>query len=88
MGIIIGSALGGVGIAMLGGAVGLPLAAIFGMSGFLAGSKIDSTGVFNSMKSVETKISEETYNRLKLSADGCNKTVEEYLAVIIENSVR
>ena len=87
IGIIIGSALGGVGIAMMGGAIGVPLAAIFGISGFVAGSKVDSIGVFDSMKNVETKISEETYNRLQLTADNNNLSIEEFLAVIIENSV-
>ncbi len=88
IGIIIGTALGGAGIAVAGGAVGVSLAAVFGIGGFLSGSKIDSLGVLSSMKNVETKIPEETFYRLKLSAENCNKTVEEYLAVIIENSVR
>ena len=41
---IVGSALGGVGIAMMGGAFGLPLAAICAICGVLLGNEADSTG--------------------------------------------
>ena len=88
IGLIIGTALGGVGIATAGGAIGVSLATVFGLGGFLSGSKIDSLGVLNSMRQVEAKIPEETYNRLKNSADNCNKTVEEYLAIVIAEIVR
>ena len=85
IGIIIGTSLGGVGIAMLGTAFGAPLAVLFGLGGFLTGSKIDSSGVLSSMKTVETKISEETYIKLELIANGCNMTASEYLALVIKD---
>ena len=87
IGIIIGTALGGAGIAMAGGAIGVSLAAVFGVGGFLSGSKIDSLGVLNSMRQVEAKIPDETYNRLKYTAEKNKLTIDEYLAVIIEHSV-
>jgi chaperonin cofactor prefoldin len=41
--ILIGAALGGVGIAALGGAIGIPMAALLAPVGYLAGSKLDSS---------------------------------------------
>jgi hypothetical protein len=41
---IIGAALGGVGIAFMGGAIGLPIAAIGAIGGIVIGSEMDSTG--------------------------------------------
>ncbi|HEY1938108.1 MAG TPA: hypothetical protein VGJ33_09255 [Candidatus Angelobacter sp.] len=43
MSILIGAALGGVGIAAMGGAIGLPLALLLAPVGYFAGSKIDSS---------------------------------------------
>ena len=85
IGIIIGGALGGVGIAMAGGAIGAPLAAIFGVGGFLTGSKIDSSGLLNSMQTIEIKVTVETYSRLELLANGCNMSVDKYLLLIVDD---
>ncbi|MEO8870576.1 MAG: hypothetical protein ABI357_07065 [Granulicella sp.] len=41
---IIGAALGGVGIAMLGGAFGLPLALVLALVGLIVGNEADSAG--------------------------------------------
>ena len=49
MGIIIGSALGGVGIALMGTAFGMPLALILGLGGFLFGSKVDDINTTESI---------------------------------------
>jgi len=57
MGIIIGSALGGVGIALMGTAFGMPLALILGLGGFLFGSKVDDMNTTESISEEnETKI--------------------------------
>ena len=50
IGLIIGASLGGVGIAAMGSAVGMPLALVLGLGGFLSGSKFDSLLVFSSDK--------------------------------------
>ena len=42
IGAIVGASLGGVGIAAGGGAIGLPLVAVLGLGGFLAGNEADS----------------------------------------------
>ena len=46
IGLLIGASLGGVGIAAGGGAIGVPLALILGLGGFLSGSKVDSLSFF------------------------------------------
>lgn len=43
-GVIVGAALGGIGIAAFGGAIGLPLAAVLGVAGFVGGSGVDARG--------------------------------------------
>lgn len=58
MGIIIGSALGGVGIAAMGSAIGLPLSAVLGVGGLLSGSKIDSWKLFRTNKNNSAKTSD------------------------------
>jgi len=85
IGIIIGASFGGVGIAIAGGAFGLPLAAIFGIGGFLTGSKIDASGLLNSMQTIEIKVTVETYSRLELLANGCNMSVDKYLLLIVDD---
>jgi hypothetical protein len=47
---IIGAALGGVGIAAGGTAVGLPLALILGTAGYFAGTELDSVGLVKKIK--------------------------------------
>jgi hypothetical protein len=39
---ILGAVLGGVGIAALGGAIGLPLLAVLGLGGLVAGTEVDA----------------------------------------------
>jgi hypothetical protein len=41
-GAILGAALGGMGIAALGGAIGVPLLAVLGVGGLLAGTEVDA----------------------------------------------
>lgn len=53
MGIIIGSALGGVGIAAMGSAIGIPLALVLGLGGFIFGSIIDDE--YNSSSNMDEK---------------------------------
>lgn len=84
IGVIIGSALGGVGIAAMGGAIGLPLAVILGLGGFLGGSGFDSLSFFSSEKKVSTKISKDSYLALERKAFEVGFTIEKYVKLIIE----
>lgn len=87
IGLIIGASLGGVGIAAMGSAVGMPLALILGLGGFLSGSKFDSLLVFSSDKKVTTKLSKECYNVLESKANEFGITVNEYVKLILEGEV-
>ncbi len=42
---VVGAALGGAGVAMLGGAFGVPLALVGALGGVFAGSEFDSAGI-------------------------------------------
>jgi hypothetical protein len=57
---IIGAVLGGVGIAALGGAFGLPLALLFAPIGYLLGTEIDSMGLVRKIKAYLTGTDEPT----------------------------
>ena len=87
IGLIIGAALGGVGIAAMGGAIGMPLALVLGLGGFLSGSKFDSLSVFSSEKKVSAKISKDLYLALESKASEYGLTVSEYVKLIIESEV-
>lgn len=84
IGLIIGAALGGVGIAAMGGAVGMPLALVLGLSGFLGGSKFDSLLFFSSEKKVSAKISKDSYQALESKANEFGISVSEYVKLILE----
>lgn len=43
--VVVGAALGGVGIAMMGSAFGIPLALVGAIGGVFVGSEMDSTGL-------------------------------------------
>ncbi len=82
-GIIIGSALGGVGIAAMGSAVGVPLALVLGLGGFLSGTKFDSLKVFSSNKTVSVSIPKDIYKKLEMDAKDSEQSVSELLQNII-----
>ncbi len=87
IGLIIGASLGGVGIAAMGGAIGMPLAMVLGLGGFLGGSKFDSLSVFSSEKTVSAKISKDLHLALESKASELGLTVSEYVKIIIEGDV-
>lgn len=51
-GILIGLSIGGIGVAALGTAFGVPSAIILGIGGYLAGSELDQNGVFIKIKNL------------------------------------
>jgi hypothetical protein len=55
---IIGAVLGGVGVAALGGAVGLPLALLLAPIGYLLGTEIDAMGLVRKIKAYLTESGE------------------------------
>jgi predicted HicB family RNase H-like nuclease len=63
-GAIIGSVLGGVGIAAMGGAFGLPLALVLGLGGFVAGAEVDSVRALTQTKLHLLRVPKEVYSRI------------------------
>ncbi|MDG1668525.1 MAG: hypothetical protein P8I96_06285 [Opitutae bacterium] len=84
IGILIGASLGGVGIAAMGTAVGMPLAVVLGLSGFLTGSKIDSLKLFASKKTLLLPLGKETYLKLNKEADALNVSVTTLVESVLE----
>lgn len=87
IGLIIGASLGGIGIAAMGSAIGMPLAIVLGLSGFLGGSKFDSLLILSEDKKVSAKISKECYNILESKANEFNITISEYVKLILEGEI-
>jgi hypothetical protein len=66
---IIGAVLGGLGIAALGGAVGLPIALLLGPIGCLLGTEIDSMGLVRKIKIYLTGSDEPTDESAEPTSD-------------------
>jgi hypothetical protein len=84
IGILIGASLGGVGIAAMGTAIGMPLAVVLGLSGFLTGSKIDSLKLFAAQKQLLLSVDKETYRELKNEANDLNVPVSKLIESVLE----
>ncbi|MEZ9539242.1 ribbon-helix-helix protein, CopG family [Shewanella sp. 10N.286.51.B8] len=84
VGIIVGSSLGGVGIAAMGSAVGLPLAGVLGLTGFISGAKIDSLDYFSKNKSIEIKLSSETIKKIQADSEKTGLSINELIEALIE----
>jgi len=78
MGIIIGSSLGGVGIASMGGAIGVPLALVLGLGGYIVGAEIDDNSRKN--KSIE----QLKLNELFVIIKRIEEILGQYSAYIID----
>lgn len=85
VGLLIGASFGGVGIAAMGSAIGMPLALVLGLGGLLSGSKFDSLLVFSSDRKVATKISKECYKAIESKANDFDFSVSEYVKLVLES---
>jgi hypothetical protein len=74
---ILGASLGGVGIAMLGGAIGLPLMAVLGTAGVLAGSEVDALISERTSKALEVQLPPEAHAALGEWAAAMDMTPED-----------
>lgn len=83
IGLIIGSALGGAGIAAMGGAIGVSLALVLGLSGFIAGSKFDDTKILAPEKTISITLSNDLINRLKVDADKIGCSSDELIETLV-----
>lgn len=84
IGLIIGSVLGGAGIAAMGGAIGVSLAFVFSLSGFIAGSKFDDTKILADEKTVSATLPNEIVDRLKSDADKIGCSTNELIEILIK----
>jgi hypothetical protein len=67
-GAIIGAVLGGVGIAAMGGAVGLPLAFVLGLGGLIAGAEFDSVRALTQTKLHLLRVPKKLHSRIDAAA--------------------
>ncbi|MDE1240314.1 hypothetical protein [Vibrio aestuarianus] len=84
VGIIVGSSLGGVGIAAMGSAIGLPLAGVLGLTGFISGAKIDSLDYFSKDKTIKIKLSSEVIKKLEVDSEKTGLPINELIETLIE----
>lgn len=85
IGAIIGSSLGGVGIAMMGTAFGAQLAVVLGLGGLLSGSYLDSKRLFSKDKTIKSRVSPELYQKLKHDAEYLDVDLEQLVIVMIHS---
>ena len=78
-GAILGSSLGGVGIAAMGGAIGLPLALILGLGGFIAGTEFDSLRWQAKNRYRLLRIPAPLFARVKAAADSSGMAANELI---------
>ena len=93
IGIIIGYSLGGVGIAAMGGAIGLPLFLVLGTAGFLGGGWLDKLiNCFSKNESIE--IPKDLYKKMEdiffCSSKNkiCNFTLDFFKIVTFEINLK
>jgi hypothetical protein len=78
-GAILGAVLGGVGIAAMGGAIGLPLALILGLGGLIAGAEFDSARALSRTKFQLLRVPKPIYARVEAAAKSAGVSVNEIL---------
>jgi len=84
IGLIIGSALGGVGVAAMGSAVGIPLAFALGLGGFLSGSKFDSLNFFSNEQSIKIKLPIEIIEKLEIDSKDTGLSASELIESLVK----
>ena len=85
IGIILGASLGGVGIAALGGAIGLPLFLILGLAGMWGGTEFDSGSIFGDKKKVTLKLPKSLYERINTVAEKSSLSNDELIIKTLED---
>ena len=86
IGVIIGSSLGGVGIAAMGSAIGVPLALILGLGGFISGTTFDSLKMFGARKSISFSVPNELHTKIIEDAAIAKISVSEFVEKIVAQS--
>ena len=86
MGLIIGATLGGVGIAAMGSAIGVPLFAVLGLAGFVAGTEFDARRFFGSDKTLLLSIPRDLYRTIDEVASQGNVKVKDLIRRTLEEA--
>lgn len=80
VGVVLGSALGGVGIAAMGGAIGLPLALVLGLGGLVVGTEFDAVRRISRSRWTLVKVPKDVYSRIKEAAETAGLSVNDIVA--------
>jgi len=78
-GAIIGAVLGGVGIAAMGGAIGLPLAFVLGLGGLIAGAEIDSVRAISQTRIHLLRIPKVLRDRIQAAANASGMSFNDLI---------
>lgn len=84
-GAILGASFGGMGIVALGGAIGIPLLAVLGVGGLLAGTEVDAALRKGEFTKVE--LPKSIYDQLSRRAKALGEEPGALLAKIVETSL-
>lgn len=84
-GAILGAALGGMGVVALGGAIGIPLLAVLGVGGLLAGNEVDASLRKGEFAKVELPVA--LHDRLCAKAKAMGEEPNALLAKILETTL-
>lgn len=85
-GAILGASFGGMGIVALGGAIGVPLLAVLGIGGLLAGTEVDAAirkGDF-----IKVELPKSVYDRLSRKAHSLGEEPRDLLAKLVETALQ
>jgi hypothetical protein len=83
VGAIIGAVLGGVGIAAMGGAIGLPLAFVLGLGGLVAGAEFDSMRQLSQTKFLLLRLPKPLYTRIADAARSAEISENELIVRVL-----
>ncbi|HDZ59862.1 MAG TPA: toxin-antitoxin system HicB family antitoxin [Actinobacteria bacterium] len=79
IGVILGAAFGGVGIAAMGGAVGLPLALVLGLGGLVIGAEVDAVRSGLKMKLHFLRIPKSLHRQIRDTAESTGMSTNELI---------
>jgi hypothetical protein len=85
-GVMLGALFGGVGIAAFGGAIGLPLAAVLGVGGLVAGAEFDALRRMRGKRPLILGIPRDLYTRLEQTAHTSGITVNELIGATLADA--
>jgi hypothetical protein len=83
---MLGALFGGVGIAAFGGAIGLPLAAVFGIGGLVAGAEFDALRRMRGKRPLVLGIPRNLYTRVEQAARTSGIAVNELIVATLADA--